>query len=66
MLIKEVFWCLWMDVGQPYLYCHQAVRQYRKSFIEHPPGTYLFQTHLRGGGGLINLAKTMVSVLLKK
>ena len=27
---------------------------------------YLFQTHLRGGGGLFNLEKTMVSVLHKE
>ena len=40
-----------MDVGQPYPYCHRAVRQYRKSSIKHPIGAYLFQTHLGGGGG---------------
>ena len=50
---------------------------YRKSSIKPPWGTYLFQTHfsgglietgayLRGGGGLFNLAKTMVSVLHKE
>ena len=64
MLVKELFWCLWMDVGQPYLYCHLAVRQYRKSFIKHPQGLIYFK-HIWGGRGLINLAKTILSVLLK-
>ena len=35
-----------------------------------PPGTYLFQAHQRNGldrdGGLLNLEKTMVSVLHKE
>ena len=67
-----LFWCLWMDVGQLYPYCHQATRQYHKSSIKHPIGAYLFQTHFSGGGGLIetgglfNLAKTLVSVLHKE
>ena len=50
---------------------------YRKSSIKPPWGTYLFQPHLsgglietgaylRGGGGLFNLARTMVSVLHKE
>ena len=30
-----------------------------------PPGTYLFQAHL-GGGGLFNFAKTIVSIFLKE
>ena len=30
-----------------------------------PPGTYLFQAHLRGGG-LFNFAKTIVSIFLKE
>ena len=42
---------------------------YRKSSIM-PPGAYLFPTHLKGGlferGGLFNLAKMMVSVLLRE
>ena len=42
----------------------------RKSSIKPSPpspweGAYLFHTHLRGGG-LFNLAKTVVSVLLKE
>ena len=66
-----LFWCLWMDVGQLYPYCHQAMRQYHKSSIKHPIGAYLFQTRLGGGGlietgGLFNLAKTLVSVLHKE
>ena len=45
---------------------------YRKSSIKPPGGAYLFQAHLRGGGGLIetgglfNLKTTMVSVLHKE
>ena len=31
-----------------------------------PWGAYLFQRHLRGGGGLFNLEKTMVLVLHKE
>ena len=32
-----------------------------------PPGTYLFQAHLGGGGGgLFNFAKTIVSIFLKE
>ena len=66
-----LFRYLWMDVGQPYPYCHWATRQYRKSSIKHPPGAYSFQTHLGGGGViregvLFNVAKTMVSVLPKE
>ena len=30
-----------------------------------PPGTYLFQAHL-GGGGVFNFAKTIVSIFLKE
>ena len=39
---------------------------YRKSSINPPPGAYFYQTHLVGGGGLFNLAKTMVLVLHKE
>ena len=44
---------------------------YRKSFIMPPGGAYLFLTHLKGGlfergGGLFNLAKLMVLVLLRE
>ena len=46
---------------------------YRKSSIKRPRMAYLFQAHLRGGGGglhrdggLFNLEKTMVSVLHKE
>ena len=45
---------------------------YRKSSIKSGGGAYLFQTQLKGVGGLIetgslfNLAKTMVSVLHKE
>ena len=43
---------------------------YRKSSIMPPGGAYLFPTHLKGGlferGGLLNLAKMMVSVLLRE
>ena len=43
---------------------------YRKSSIMPLGGAYLFPTHLKGGlferGGLFNLAKMMVSVLLRE
>ena len=46
---------------------------YRKSSIIPTREAYLFQTHLRGGGGLFfrvkglfNLGKTMISVLYKE
>ena len=43
---------------------------YRKSSIMPLRGAYLFPTHLKGGlferGGLFNLAKMMVSVLLRE
>ena len=31
-----------------------------------PPGTSFFQAHWRGGGGLFNFAKTIVSIFLKE
>ena len=45
-----------------YSYDPKSFPKYRKSSIE-APGAYLFQTHLRGGGGgLFDFAQTMVSV----
>ena len=43
-----------------YSYDPKSFPKYRKSSNE-PPGAYLFQTHLRGGG-LFDFAQTMVSV----
>ena len=56
---------------------HADAKQYISTFRDHlssPPGAYLFQAHLRGGGGLIetgglferrvfNFETTMASVL---
>ena len=48
-----------------------ATRRNDVSSLLRPPGAYLFQAHLRGGGlnrdgGLYNLGKTMVPVLHKE
>ena len=48
--LKMLFWYLWMDVGQPYPYCHRTAMQYRKSSIKPPRGLIYFK-HLWGGGG---------------
>ena len=47
---------------------HTCLCRYRKSSINPPSGgSYLFQSHLGGGGGgLFNLEKMMVSVLHKE
>ena len=60
-----------MDIQRFFLYKSSTVTpSYRKSSIMPLGGAYLFPTHLKGGlferGGLFNLAKMMVSVLLRE
>ena len=51
--------------GQTKAWCTKA--QLRNTVIPllSPPGAYLFQAHLKGGGGLFNFELTRVSVLHK-
>ena len=68
--LKMLFWCLWMDVGPPYPYCHRDTRQYCKSSMKHESRGLFISNTFEGGlieiGGSFNLAKTLVSVVHKE
>ena len=52
-----------------YFYYHQNplhLSFHTVNLLLSTPGAYLFQTHLKGGGGVFNLEKTMASVLHKE
>ena len=49
-----------------YTFCFPKVMRYRKSSIKPPRGLFITNTFEGGGGGLINLAKSVVSVLHEK
>ena len=47
-------------------FCFPKVMRYRKSSIKPPRGLFITNKFEGGGGGLINLAKSVVSVLHEK